>query len=139
MSQNGVLSAEFKTITDKAIAFVEDVSNLLNTTDNSITNYKGTGIVYFMYLFDKNTKETKLVYIGKSKGYIFKTRVRNHVFKKHPKTGSKLALVQSEVAKGNKIKMKFLQVSPESFRNTLEEELINHFRPSWNIQKQRKK
>lgn len=132
------ISIQFKSTMDKAITFANDFSNTIDPTDNSITNYKGTGIVYFMYLFDKNTKETKLVYIGKSKGYIFKTRVRNHVFKKHPKTGSKLALVQSEVAKGNKIKMKFLQVSPESFRNTLEEELINHFRPSWNIQKQKK-
>ena len=60
---------------------------------------------------------------------------RNHFYKKHPKTGSKLSLVQAEQAKGNELKLKFLKIKPESFRNTLEEELINHFRPIWNIQK----
>lgn len=138
MFQNDVLSLEFKTILKKLIPFVENISDLLNTTDNSLTNYKGIGIVYFLYLFDRNSRETKLVYIGKSKGHLFKTRIRNHVFKKHPKTGSKLANVTAEMDKGNEIKIKFLKINPESFRNTLEEELINHFRPSWNIQKRRK-
>ncbi|WP_405378254.1 GIY-YIG nuclease family protein [Nonlabens sp. Asnod3-A02] len=138
MSRTNVINIAFTTTIDEAITFADDISNTVSTNDTSLTNYKGIGIVYFMYLFDKNTRETKLVYIGKSKGYIFKTRIRNHIFKKHPKTGSKLANVKAEIVKGNEIKIKFLKVNPESFRNTLEEELINHYRPSWNIQKRRK-
>lgn len=138
MTEINSINIEFtKTIND-AIAYANDKSNLLGINDISLVNYKGIGIVYFIYLFDKKATGTKLVYIGKSKGYLFKTRIRNHIFKKHPKTGSKLANVTAEIAKGNEIKIKFLKVNPESFRNTLEEELINHFRPPWNIQKRRK-
>jgi hypothetical protein len=138
MHKKNDIDIEFTATTDRAITFANDISNVVSTNDVSLINYKGIGIVYFIYLLDKVTKQTKLVYIGKSKGYLFKTRIRNHVFKKHPKTGSKLAKVTDEIARENEIKIKFLKVNPESFRNTLEEELINHFRPSWNLQKRRK-
>lgn len=124
---------------NKAVEFAKDSNDAVNTNGAPIINIKGVGIVYFLYLYETDIKETSLVYIGKSKRYLFKTRVRNHIFKKHPRTGSKLANVQKEIAKGNTIKMKYLKITPDSFRNTLEEELINHFRPSWNIQKQSKK
>jgi hypothetical protein len=121
-----------------AIAYALKKNQLIKTDDNSIVNYKNIGIVYFIYVINKKDKSISLVYIGKSKGSLFKTRIRNHFYKKHPKTGSKLAMVQDELIKGNELKLQFLKVNPESFRNTLEEELINHFRPIWNIQKRRK-
>jgi hypothetical protein len=131
------IKIQFSTSIDLAIDFVLKKSNLINPDDSSVINYKNIGIVYFIYLVNKENESTSLVYIGKSKGYLFKTRIRNHFFKKHPKTGSKLAKIKSELAQGNEIKLKFLKVKPESFRNTLEEELINHFRPVWNIQKRK--
>jgi len=129
------VNINFSSTIASSIEFAIDNSGLVNSNHNSIINYKNIGIVYFIYLLDIKEQKTSLVYIGKSKGYLFKSRIRNHFYKKHPKTGSKLARVQSELAKGNELKLKFLKVTPESFRNTLEEELINHFRPIWNIQK----
>ena len=120
---------------NKAIHFVNEATNLLEYNSDSISNIKGLGFVYFIYLINTKNKRTRLVYIGKSKGYLFKTRLRNHFYKKHSKTGSKLSLVKFEKAQGNEVKLKFIKIKPESFRNTLEEELINHFQPIWNIQR----
>lgn len=135
MSTEFEINIEFSSSMEYSVNFALKKSNFINPDDVSIVNYKNTGIVYFIYLVNKKTHTTSLVYIGKSKGYLFKSRIRNHFYKKHPKTGSKLPLIHNELAKGNELKLKFLKVSPESFRNTLEEELINHFRPIWNIQK----
>lgn len=135
MNNNLVINTHFTIELNSAIDFALDKLDFINTDDKSIVNYKNIGIVYFIYLKSKALKTTTLVYIGKSKGYLFKTRIRNHFYKKHPKTGSKLSMVQNETANGNTLKLKFLKVNPESFRNTLEEELINHFQPAWNIQK----
>lgn len=129
------IKVAFSTTIDSAIDFAHEKSNIINSDSSTIINYKNIGIVYFIYVLNKKDKSTSLVYIGKSKGHLFKTRIRNHFYKKHPKTGSKLSKVQDELTKGNGLGLKFLKVSPESFRNTLEEELINHFRPIWNIQK----
>lgn len=129
------INVDFKETIKIAIEYVENTNVLISPSHDSVVNHKGIGIVYFIYLVDKKESKIKLVYIGKSKGGLFKTRIRNHFFKKHPKTGSKLFLINNELAKGNEVKLKFLKVVPESFRNTLEEELINHFGPAWNIQK----
>ena len=137
MNNTTIINIEFSSTLSSVIDFANEKSSLLLPNGNSVINYKGIGIVYFLYLVSKKDSTSNLVYIGKSKGYLFKTRIRNHFYKKHPKTGSKLSLVQNELAKGNELKLKFLKVSPESFRNTLEEELINHFRPIWNIKKKK--
>ncbi len=120
------IEADFDSIINKAITYASDLSNIHDY--DLIKNFKGYGIVYFIYIINKR---------GKSKGYLFKTRIKNHFYKKHQRTGSKLAAVKKELLKGNKVKIKFLKVTPESFRNTLEEELIAHFQPIWNIQKKK--
>ena len=131
------INIEFSSVINSAIHFVKDKSGLISPDDySSIANFKEIGIVYFIYLINNKENLVSLVYIGKSKGHLFKARLRHHFHKKHPKTGSKLLLVQNELDKGNILKLKFLKVTPESFRNTLEEELINYFCPIWNIQKE---
>ncbi|MDB0603085.1 hypothetical protein PL373_18525 [Tenacibaculum maritimum] len=131
------INIKFDKILNTAINFGEDSKMVISPEDKTIVNHKNIGIVYFIYLVNKKETKTELVYIGKSKGYLFKSRIRHHFLKKHPKTGSKLSLIQKELKKGNDVKLKFLKIKPESFRNTLEEELINHFRPEWNIQKKK--
>lgn len=131
------IDEQFSSSITSAINFAFKEEHLIRPDDSSIINYKDVGIVYFIYVINKKDKSVSLAYIGKSKGHLFKTRIRNHFYKKHLKTGSKLSLVLGELDKGNELKLKFLKVTPESFRNTLEEELINHFRPIWNIQKRK--
>ena len=99
-------------------------------------DFKGFGLVYGIYL--KTEEKVTLKYIGKSKGYLFKRRIINHFIKKHKKTGSKLNLILNEINEGNKILIKFIKTIPESYRNTIEEELINKNKPDWNIQKGKK-
>lgn len=135
MANTSEVNEQFSSSITSAISFAVKKENFIEPNDSVIINYKNFGIVYFVYIVNKN--KTSLVYIGKSKGHLFKTRIRNHFYKKHPKTGSKLSMVQDELARGNELKLKFIKVTPESFRNTLEEELINHFSPIWNIQKRK--
>lgn len=114
----------------EAIQFGLNTSDLIAFEDLDSTGLKNLGIVYFIYVL--RNSETKLHYIGKSKGQLFRTRIRNHLVKKHKKTGAKLKLVLAERKKGNDIKFKFLTTEPESLRNMLEEDLINYFSPCWN-------
>jgi hypothetical protein len=100
-------------------------------------DFKDFGVVYALYL--KVGESIELKYIGKSKGYLFKRRIINHFIKKHEKTGSKLNLIYNEFNQGNKVLIKLIKTVPESYRNTIEEELINKNRPDWNIQKGRNK
>ena len=119
-----------------AIDFVKSFEGLITHDSISEINFKEKGIVYIIYVTDKNNV-TSIKYIGKSKGVYFKTRIRNHFIKKNKKTGAKLELIKNEFKKGNNVRLKYIETQPESYRNMLEEELINHFFPIWNIQKRK--
>lgn len=119
---------------EECIAFIADTNNLL--TFDTITNIKNSGFVYCIYIVCEK-QIPKLVYIGKSKGHLFKNRIRNHFINKNERTGAKLDLIIQERLDGNEIKIKYIITEPESYRNMLEEELINHFKPIWNIQKRK--
>lgn len=129
------INTEYNKLVKDTVTYANDFNGLLEFNEEQITNHKNYGIVYFIYLIDSKKEKTDLVYIGKSKGKLFRTRLRNHFLKKNDKTGAKLKLIKKEIAKGNSVKYKYLKVTPESFRNTLEEELINSFKPKWNKQK----
>ncbi|SCY36775.1 hypothetical protein SAMN05192588_2515 [Nonlabens sp. Hel1_33_55] len=57
---------------NKAVEFAKDSNDAVNTNGAPIINIKGVGIVYFLYLYETDIKETSLVYIGKSKGTCLK-------------------------------------------------------------------
>ncbi|WP_336733853.1 MULTISPECIES: hypothetical protein [Chryseobacterium] len=119
---------------EECITYISDINNLL--TFDTITNIKNSGFVYCIYIVNEK-QIPKLVYIGKSKGHLFKTRIKNHFVSKNEHTGAKLDLIIQERLNGNEIKIKYIITEPESYRNMLEEELINHFKPIWNIQKKK--
>lgn len=119
---------------EECITYISDINNLL--TFDTITNIKNSGFVYCIYIVNEK-QFPKLVYIGKSKGHLFKTRIKNHFVSKNEHTGAKLDLIIQERLNGNEIKIKYIITEPESYRNMLEEELINHFKPIWNIQKKK--
>lgn len=119
---------------EECITYISDINNLLSF--DTIKNIKNSGFVYCIYIVNEK-QIPKLVYIGKSKGHLFKTRIRNHFVNKNEHTGAKLDLIIEERLNGNEIKIKYITTEPESYRNMLEEELINHFKPIWNIQKKK--
>lgn len=131
-----IQSEDYNTLLKEAIQFGLNTSDLIAFEDLDSTGLKNLGIVYFIYML--RNSETKLHYIGKAKGQLFRTRIRNHLVKKHKKTGAKLKLVLAEREKGNDIKFKFIATEPESLRNMLEEDLINYFSPCWNNTKMSK-
>jgi hypothetical protein len=91
--------------------------------------------IVYQFWVDEN-----LVYIGKSKGKYFKTRLNTHLQGTGNKTGtqSKFENIQVELKNKNKVYLKFIETEPCSLRNLIEEELIDHYKDNfdlWNFKK----
>ena len=124
----------------KIIDFVESNNDFISY-ESFISEKKyeisNLGIIYFIYVTQEKGLP-KLVYIGKSKGAHFKKRITDHLHHVSDSTNSKLHLISKEREMGNTITFKFVTTSPESYRNSLEENLIDTFKKKhtlWNIQK----
>ena len=75
-----------------------------------------------------------LKYIGQTNKKGARSRLVNHLFKKHDKTGAKLDKVVNEVKAGNQIAISWISIMPESLRHYVEEELITKYKEKldWN-------
>ncbi|PCI28642.1 MAG: hypothetical protein COB67_05895 [SAR324 cluster bacterium] len=91
--------------------------------------------VYAIFIANKNSNDYKAVYIGQSKSSGARTRLTNHLIKKHKKTGAKLDQVIRHIEDGGSIKVSFILTEPESLRHYIEEELIKKYSKTliWNI------
>jgi hypothetical protein len=93
----------------------------------------GTANVYAIFTAPNRASSFSLRYIGKTTRKLARQRIRNHLIKKHEKTGAKFQYVKTHVLSGGQIKISWLKIEPESLRNYLEEELINrHKEAEWN-------
>jgi hypothetical protein len=89
--------------------------------------------LYAIFTAACGVKGHSLRYLGKTTRKLARQRIRNHLFRKHEKTGSKLARVISHVCDGGTVEIAWVSVWPESLRNYLEEELIlRHPEADWN-------
>ena len=82
-------------------------------------------------------------YIGQRQAKGIKTRLDQHLFgksfsvnKNNVQNGtiSKWNKVNVEIESGKLITFKTILIEPDNLRTTIELELINHFKPEWNIQ-----
>lgn len=75
-------------------------------------------------------------YIGQTAGKTARTRLINHFFKKHPRTGSQLNNVKAAVASGHKVGFTYVALNPPLIRLYVEVALItrHHQLCVWNIQ-----
>jgi hypothetical protein len=92
---------------------------------------KNNANVYAIYV------NQELVYIGQTKSSLSTTRLTNHLFYKHEKTGSKLAKVKESIKESKTISISYISVEPESLRHYIEDELIKKYTLTntlWNIQ-----
>tara|TARA_B110000967_G_C18538105_1_gene389232 strand:+ start:186 stop:584 length:399 start_codon:yes stop_codon:yes gene_type:complete len=98
---------------------------------------KAIGNIYFIY------SNGEMKYIGQRQAKGIKTRLDQHLFgksfsvdKNNVQNGtiSKWNKVSAEIENGNKITFKTILIKPDNLRTTIELELINHFKPEWNIQ-----
>lgn len=88
------------------------------------------GNIYFIYADDE------LKYIGQRKIKDIKSRLQNHFTgngEKHG-TGSQWKKFSAEKESGSRMTFKTITVAPDSFRTTIEEELIKRLEPDWNSQ-----
>ena len=125
---------EIDEITKQAISELDKVKFNQRTNEDRL---KAIGNIYFIY------SNGEMKYIGQRQSKGIKTRLDQHLFgksfsvdKNNVQNGtiSKWNMVSAEIENGNKITFKTILIEPDNLRTTIELELINHFKPEWNIQ-----
>lgn len=125
---------EIDEITKQAICELDKVKFNQRTKENRL---KSIGNIYFLY------SNGELKYIGQRQAKGIKTRLDQHLFgksfsvnKNNVQNGtiSKWNKVNVEIESGKLITFKTILIEPDNLRTTIELELINHFKPEWNIQ-----
>ncbi|GAA3622971.1 hypothetical protein [Flavivirga jejuensis] len=125
---------EIDTITDRALLEYRCAS-IKNRTHEDRLSAKGN--IYFIL------SDTQLKYIGQWQAKDIKTRLDQHLFGKsfsvnenniQNGTVSKWNKVEEELNKGKILTFKTILIEPDSFRKTIELELIYRLKPEWNIQ-----
>ena len=116
-----------------------DSEKLMKINERIFEEIKGTANVYAIFTASNRPNNFSLRYIGQTKAKLAKTRLTNHLIKKHKKTGAKLEEIINHVKTGGLVKVSWLQIHPESLRHFVEEELINkHPEADWNLHARKK-
>jgi hypothetical protein len=122
-----------------AVDFPPDAVSPWNAPALALANEKllkrasGSANLYAIFTATCDAATPCLRYIGKTTKSLARQRIRNHLFSKHEKTGSKLAQVQAHTCGGGTVEIAWVGIEPESLRNYLEEELIRrHPEADWN-------
>ncbi|KAB7696254.1 GIY-YIG nuclease family protein [Plesiomonas shigelloides] len=106
---------------------------IIQENEQLLQSVSGSANIYAIYCSDKDSESYELRYIGKSSRKLARQRLTNHLVKKHERTGAKLSKVIDHVQAGGKIKISWTEITPESMRNCVEEELIRlHQEATWN-------
>jgi hypothetical protein len=100
----------------------------------------GKNIVYALWA-GPTTDALAVVYIGHVGSSQSRQRVRNHLCKKHKRTGAQLKRVEATLATQGAIGFSFVEVEPGYMRKALEEWLIHKYRKQlkWNKAGKREK
>ena len=85
---------------------------------------KNGGNVYALWVKKSKSKKWALMYIGQRKSKDIHTRLIDHLFKKHRKTGSQLLRIQEELMQKSHIGVTVIKVEPDVLRHSVEEFLI---------------
>ncbi|HHK8521761.1 TPA: hypothetical protein ACQYCU_004485 [Vibrio parahaemolyticus] len=110
---------------------------LKEDNEKLLKDLSGSANVYAIFE-SKNGKTFQVKYIGQTKQKGARTRLTNHLIKKHEKTGAKLQRVMDSVRSGNDICISWVQIEPESLRHYVEEKLIEKHSLEWNVHGQSK-
>lgn len=110
-----------------------DADDIGRANEQILSDLSGAANVYAIFTAPKNSKGFSLRYIGKTTKKLARQRIRNHLIKKHERTGAKLKEVEAHVRAGGKLAISWVEVEPESLRNYIEEELICRYPgATWN-------
>tara|TARA_R100000278_G_C5429162_1_gene149468 strand:- start:273 stop:716 length:444 start_codon:yes stop_codon:yes gene_type:complete len=91
--------------------------------------------IYGILTKKPNEQKWELKYIGQRKSKYIKDRLRQHLVKKHEKTGAQLERVNNELKNGNEIGIKLFAVEPDELRQFYEQKLLNNIDTLWNKHK----
>lgn len=98
---------------------------------NKINYQRNNGAVYFIYAIKNG--QSKLRYIGKSKGNGLKSRFKSHFFGVGKGTVSRFKTVCNYRENGCNFYVKIVWTKPQSLRNLLEEIFIDEFKIKENL------
>lgn len=133
---------DFDAKLNEIVSFLNNINEYQIDGENfdfSHSEISKIGIVYFIYVTNKETNLTELKYIGKSRGSKFKNRIKNHFVKPNKGTQTKNDFIKAEWEKENECSFNFIITKPESLRNLLEEDLIKEYvkdrNQLWNFKK----
>lgn len=111
-----------------------DSETIKVVNEQLLKKISGSANVYAIFVANKDSSEYSLVYIGQTKSRGARSRLTNHLIKKHKKTGAKLNNVIDHVQAGGHIKISWVSIDPVSLRHYVEEELIKKHKQNlaWN-------
>ena len=92
--------------------------------------------IYAILIRKDNLSKWKLKYIGQRKSKFIKERLKQHLLRKHEKTGAQLENVKNYLDLGYDIGIKLFSVIPDELRQFYEQKLIQSIEGlSWNKHK----
>lgn len=98
---------------------------------------KGGANIYALWIKRGEAAFWELVYIGQRKDTQIRSRIQQHLFKKHERTGSQLTNVQDALNSGYQIGVTVILVKPDELRTAVEERMITVMKKkglcTWNI------
>jgi hypothetical protein len=95
--------------------------------ESILSELSGAANVYAIFTATRNSEQFALRYIGKTTKKLARQRIRNHLIKKHERTGAKLREVEQHITASGKLAISWVGIEPESLRNYIEEELIRRY------------
>jgi hypothetical protein len=107
--------------------------NFEEQDEDLLVNVSKRALIYAIH--EEIESKWHLTYIGQTQAKTSRQRIRNHLFKKHEETGSKLAKVTECIKKAHKIGISIVEMEPDYMRLPIEEILIEEKKPEWNIHK----
>lgn len=122
-----------------------DELNIIKISDNGMIDFsiiidliktaEAKPNIYGILIKKPNGKKWELKYIGQRKSKYIKDRLRQHLVKKHKKTGAQLERVNIELKDGNEIGIKLYAIQPDELRQFYEQKLLNNIETLWNKHK----
>ena len=109
--------------------WLDSANEMLLLNEKILSNVHGKIGVYGIFIRNDSSSDWIIKYIGHTT--FAKTRLKNHLFTKHEKTGAKLSEVKSAIGRGKELGVSFVAIEPTELRRYVEMMLIDHLQPDW--------
>jgi hypothetical protein len=113
----------------------DDLSEQVTTLNEALLDaIAGKDGVYSLTLRKSSQENWDFMYVGHTDGKYSRSRIRNHLIKKHEKTGAQLENIRKSVCSGYIVGVSFVKITPRALRLLAEERIIATEKDlKWNI------